>query len=165
MFCCRTSAPLQPLLPLPFLTSPACHFLRTSRIPSLALLPHLSLPPQIPICFPDCVVPTLAHLLPDPGFEHLPLGRLPIWRYLWKRNILYFPQSSKALQSDIFFTMYCTCCLSCPNLHHVNFLEQSIEFAGRYSQWRRLRSKSTLIIPERACILKTPFRVCSHNRS
>jgi hypothetical protein len=39
--------------------SPPCYFLYmcTSHIPSLALLLHLPLPPQIPICFPDCIVP------------------------------------------------------------------------------------------------------------
>jgi hypothetical protein len=43
--------------------SPPCHFLCTSHIPSLTFLPYLLLPPQIPICFPDCFVPILAHLL------------------------------------------------------------------------------------------------------
>jgi hypothetical protein len=73
------SAPLQPLLPLPF-PAPPCHFLCTSRIPSLAFLPHLFLPTRIPICFPD----SAARLCPfwhifclDMGFEHLPLVRLP----------------------------------------------------------------------------------------
>jgi hypothetical protein len=37
--------------------SAPCYFLCTSHIPSLALLLHLPLPPQIPICFPDCIVP------------------------------------------------------------------------------------------------------------
>jgi hypothetical protein len=43
--------------------SPPCHFLCTSHIPSLTFLPHLLLPPQIPICFPDCFVPILAQLM------------------------------------------------------------------------------------------------------
>jgi hypothetical protein len=42
---------------------PACHVLCTTHIPSLAFLTHLPLPPQIPMCFPDCIVPISAHLL------------------------------------------------------------------------------------------------------
>jgi hypothetical protein len=60
MFC--TSATLTATaFPSP---SPPYHFLCTSHLPSLAFLPHLLLSHQIPICFPDCVVPILAHLLP-----------------------------------------------------------------------------------------------------
>jgi hypothetical protein len=51
------SAPLQPLLPLPF-PAPPLLVIFCAHPTSLAFLP------QIPICFPDCVVPILAHLLP-----------------------------------------------------------------------------------------------------
>jgi hypothetical protein len=47
--------------------SPPCHFLCTFHISSLAFLPHLQLPPQIPKCFPDCVVPILEHVLHGHG--------------------------------------------------------------------------------------------------
>jgi hypothetical protein len=59
------SAPLQPLLPLPFPAPPLlvifCAHLTFHR--SLSC-PISHFPPHIPICFPDCVVPILAHLLP-----------------------------------------------------------------------------------------------------
>jgi hypothetical protein len=38
----------------------------------------------------------------DTGFVHLPLVRLPCWRYRWKRLILLFPKSPRTLQSDYF---------------------------------------------------------------
>jgi hypothetical protein len=44
-----------------------CHFLCTSHLSSLAFLSHLPFPSQIFVCFPDCVVPILAHLLPWHG--------------------------------------------------------------------------------------------------
>jgi hypothetical protein len=40
---------------------PPCHFLCTSHILSLPA-PSPTPPPQIPICFPECVVPISAHL-------------------------------------------------------------------------------------------------------
>jgi hypothetical protein len=64
------SPPLQPLLPLPFPAPPLLViFLCTSHISSLAFLPHLPLPPQIPISFPYCAVPILAPLLPRHGVQ------------------------------------------------------------------------------------------------
>jgi hypothetical protein len=58
--------------------SPPCHFLRTSHIPSLVFLPHLQLPPQIPICF---LAPFWHICCLDTGFECHPLIRLPFWRH------------------------------------------------------------------------------------
>jgi hypothetical protein len=106
MFCTSTTLTAFPS------PSPPCHFLCTSHIPSIACLPHLPLPPQIPVCLRkhtyDCVVVYLTALCPfghmcclDRGFECLPLTRLPFWRYHLNRVILYFPKSPKALQSDM----------------------------------------------------------------
>jgi hypothetical protein len=77
MFC--TSATLDATaFPSP---SPPCHFLCTSHISSLAFLSHPPLPPPIPKCFSDCVVPIWHICCLDRGFECLPLLRLPFWRY------------------------------------------------------------------------------------
>jgi hypothetical protein len=100
------SAPLQPLLPLPFPAPPLLvNFCAHLTFPSLAFLPHLALPPQIPICFLTALCPLVGKVLwhiccLDTGFERIPLVRLPLWRYRWKRLILFFPKSPKALQSD-----------------------------------------------------------------
>jgi hypothetical protein len=83
--------------------SPPCHFLCTSHIPSLAFLPHLPLPPQIPLCIPDCVAPILAYLLPCHGVRVPSTCPFAIWRYRCNRLVLYFPKSLKALQSDILY--------------------------------------------------------------
>jgi hypothetical protein len=79
--------------------SPPCHVLFTTRISSLAFLPHLSLYPLSLTCFPDSVVP-FWHV--DTELECLPLLRLPLWRCCWKRLVLYFLKSPKTIQSESF---------------------------------------------------------------
>jgi hypothetical protein len=85
--------------------SPPSHFLCTSHIPSLAFFPISHFPPRFfpPRCAFLTALCTFWHICClDTGFQRLPLVHLPCWRYRWKRLILYFPKSPKALQSDIF---------------------------------------------------------------
>jgi hypothetical protein len=51
---------------------PPCHVLCTSHIPSFPSLPHPPLPPQIPVCFSDCVVPIL-------NLIHASFSSCPFW--------------------------------------------------------------------------------------
>jgi hypothetical protein len=108
------STPLQSSLRLPFEIpshSPPCQFLCKSHISSLACLPHLPLPPNIPICFLTTVCQFWPICCLDTEFECLPFLRLPFWRYRWSRLVLYFPKSPKTVQSDMFDLL--DACLSC----------------------------------------------------
>jgi hypothetical protein len=97
------SAPLQPLLRMPFPATPLIIFLCTSHMSSLAFLPHLPLPtPRFPYAFLTMLYQYWHICCLDTGFECLPLLRLLFWRYRWNRLILYSPKSPKALQSDAF---------------------------------------------------------------
>jgi hypothetical protein len=104
------SAPLQPLLPLPFPAPPLlvifCAHL-TFRQPLSCPISHF--PPRLPYAFKTALCPLWHICCLDTGFERLPLVRLPCWRYRWKRLILYFPKGPKTLQSDscqIFLHLY-----------------------------------------------------------
>jgi hypothetical protein len=97
------SAPLQPLLPLPF---PAPPFL-VIFCAHLAFHHSLScpisyFPPRFPYASLTGLCPIWHIFCLDTGFEHLQLVRLPCWRYRWKRLTLLFPKSPRTLQSDYF---------------------------------------------------------------
>jgi hypothetical protein len=96
------SAPLQPLLPLPFPAPP--HVLCTSHIPSLShsialscLISHFH--PRFPCALLTAVCLFWHICCLDTGFKRLPPVGLPFWRYRW--NLL--PKCPKALQSDILY--------------------------------------------------------------
>jgi hypothetical protein len=97
------SAPLQPLLPVPFPTPPLlvifCAHLTFHH--SLSC-PISYFPPGFPYAFLTGLCPFWHIFCLDTGFEHLPLVRLPCWRYRWKRLIPLFPKSPRTLQSDYF---------------------------------------------------------------
>jgi hypothetical protein len=97
------SAPLQPLLPLPFPAPPLlvifCAHLTFHHSISC---PISHFPPRFPSAFLTALCPFWHSSCLDTGFERLPLVHLSCWRYRWKRLILYFPKSQKTLQSDNF---------------------------------------------------------------
>jgi hypothetical protein len=97
------SAPLQPLLPLPFPAPPLlvifCAFLTFHHLLSC---PISYFPPGFPYAFLTGLCPFWHIFCLDTGLEHLPLVRLPCWRYCWKRLIPLFPKSPRTLQSDYF---------------------------------------------------------------
>jgi hypothetical protein len=101
------SAPLQPLLPLPFPAPPLlvifCAHLTFHH--SLSC-PISYFPPGFPYAFLTGLCPFWHIFCLDTGFEHLPIVCLPCWRYVrvyrWKRLILLFPKSPRTLQSDYF---------------------------------------------------------------
>jgi hypothetical protein len=103
------SAPLQPLLPLPFPAPPLlvifCAHLTFHHTLSC---PISYFPPGFPYAFLTGLCPFWHIFCLDTGFEHLPLVSLPCWRYRWKRLILLFPKSPRTLQSD-YFPYCCTC--------------------------------------------------------
>jgi hypothetical protein len=74
------------------------------------LLPHLPFPPKFPCASLTLLCPfILWHICYlDTELECLPLLRLQFQRYHWNRRVLYFTQSPKPLQSDIFYS-----CVSC----------------------------------------------------
>jgi hypothetical protein len=79
------SAPLQPLLPLPFPAPPLlvifCAHLTFHH--SLSC-PISHFPPGFPYAFLTGLCPFWHIFCLDTGFEHLPLVRLPCWRYRWR---------------------------------------------------------------------------------
>jgi hypothetical protein len=103
------STPLQPLLPLTFPAPPLlvifCAHLTFHH--SLSC-PVSCFPPRFPNAFLTALCPFWHICCLDTGFECLPLLRLPFWKYRSNRLILYFPKCPKALQSNNFFTYYCT---------------------------------------------------------
>jgi hypothetical protein len=97
------SAPLQPLLPLPFPAPPllvifCAHLTFHHSLP----FPISYFPPGFPYAFLTGLCPFWHIFCLDTGIEHLPLVRLPCWRYRWKRLILLFPKSPRTLQSEYF---------------------------------------------------------------
>jgi hypothetical protein len=89
--------------------SPACHFCAHLTFHHSPSCPISHFPPRFPYAFLTALYPFWRNYYLDTGFERLLLVRLPCWRHSWRRLILYFPKSPKALQSD-FFTFYCTRC-------------------------------------------------------
>jgi hypothetical protein len=97
------SAPLQPLLPLPFPAPPLLvNFCAHLTFHHSLSCPISYFPPRFPYAFLTALCPFWHIFCLDTGFERLPLVRLPCWRYRWKRLILFFPQSPRTLQSDYF---------------------------------------------------------------
>jgi hypothetical protein len=106
------SAPLQPLLPVPFPTPPLlvifCAHLTFHH--SLSC-PISYFPPGFPYAFLTGLCPFWHIFCLDTGFEHLPLVCLPCWRYCWKSLILFFSKRHKTLQSDNFhFLLHVNTC-------------------------------------------------------
>jgi hypothetical protein len=64
--------------------------------------PSPTSPPRSPYAFLTVLCQYWHICCLDTEFECLPLLRLPFWRYLWNRLILFSPKSPKALQSDAF---------------------------------------------------------------
>jgi hypothetical protein len=76
--------------------SPPCHYLCTSHIPSLTFLPQYPHPPQIPICFPDCVLPISAHLPAlTRGLSALHLSACPVRGTVGKASFCSFQRGPK----------------------------------------------------------------------
>jgi hypothetical protein len=97
------SAPLQPLLPLPFPAPPLLViFCAHLSFHHSLYCPISHFPPRFPYAFLTALCPFWHIDCLDTGFERLPLVRLPCWRYHWKRLILFFPKSPRTLQSDNF---------------------------------------------------------------
>jgi hypothetical protein len=89
--------------------SPPCHFLCTSHIPSLAFLPHLPHPPQIPICCPDCVVPISAHLPAlTRGLSAFHLSACPVGGTVGNASFCSFQRG----QNRSNLTTFTFCCMS-----------------------------------------------------
>jgi hypothetical protein len=104
------SAPLQPLLPLPFPAPPllvivCAHFTFHHSLSC----PISHFPPRFPYAFLTVLCSFWHIYCLDKWFERPPLVRLPCLRYSWKRLILFFPKSPKTLRSDNFhFLLYVT---------------------------------------------------------
>jgi hypothetical protein len=100
------SAPLQPLLPLPFPAPPVlvifCAHLTFHH--SLSG-PITHFPPTFPYAFLTALCPCWHIYCLDTGFERLPLVCLTCWRYRWKRLILFFPKSPRILKFDNFLIL------------------------------------------------------------
>jgi hypothetical protein len=110
------SSPLQPLPTLPFPAPPLlvifCAHLTFHH--SLSCLISY-FPPGFPYAFLTGLCPFWHIFCLHTGFEHLPLVRLPCWRYRRKRLILFFPRSPRTLQSDYFAILLHVTCAEYPN--------------------------------------------------
>jgi hypothetical protein len=105
------SAPLQPLLPMPFPAPPLLViFCAHLTIHHSLSCPISHFPPIFRYAFLTALCPFWHIYCLDTGFEPLPLVRLPFWRHRWKRLILLFPKSPRRLQSDYFhILLHVTC--------------------------------------------------------
>jgi hypothetical protein len=114
------SAPLLPLLPLPFPAPPLlvmfCAHLTFHH--SLSC-PISYFPPRFPYAFLTALCPFWHIFCLDTGFERLPLVRLPCWRYRWKRLILF-----QRAQEHSNLTTFPYCCMS-----HVQSIQTHREHA------------------------------------
>jgi hypothetical protein len=109
--------------------SPPCHFCAHLTFHHSPSCPISHFPPRFLYAFLTALCPFWRNYCIDTGFERLLLVRLPCWRYSWKRPILYFPKSPKALQSD-FFTFYCTRCWKFTVVHDNRTLVSHGNVAG-----------------------------------
>jgi hypothetical protein len=97
------SAPLQPLLLLPFPAPPLLVIFCAHRTFHHSLsYPISHFPPRFPNASLTALSPLWHICCLDTGFERLPLVCLPCCRYRWKRLDLYFPKCPKTLQFDNF---------------------------------------------------------------
>jgi hypothetical protein len=96
------SAPLQPLLPLPFPAPPLVVFCAHLTFHHSLSCPFSQLPAIFSYYSPLTLLCPVWHICClYTGFECLPLVWLPFWGYCWNRLILFFPKSPKAFQSDL----------------------------------------------------------------